>query len=220
MNETVAWPGPADIEYQSEAQAGGFGQTLASFLKFLDLPLGGVVLDVGTGPGLAVRLLAGRMRFVVGSDLSPTMLDHPRGLSAGSDPFAGAWVTSDALRLPFARGTFDAVLATNLLFLLSDPGQGVAELARVVHPGGTVGWLNPSAELNRASAAAFADERGLTGFGRFSLINYGRIAEQYHRLSDEQWAASAGECGLGDVRVERRGGGLMTILKGRKRQDG
>lgn len=225
MNQAVQgadaeWPGPADVAYQSAAQAGGFGQTLASFLKFLDLPAGASVLDVGTGPGLVARLLADRARFVVGSDLSLAMLQHARALLPTDGAFAGAWVLADALALPFADRAFDAAIATNLLFLLTDPGRGMCELARVVRPGGIAGCLNPSAALSQARAEAFADARGLTGFARFSLVNYGRIAEQHHRLSDAAWADMACAAGLEEVIVEGRGGGLMTLLKGRKRRDG
>lgn len=208
------WPGPADIAYQSQAQAGGFGQTLASFVKFLDLSGGARALDVGTGPGLALRLLAERVASVVGLDASSDMLRHARTLFASD--MAAPLIAGDAPALPFADASFDAALATNLLFLLPDPRAGLAELARVVRPGGTVGWLNPSDSLSQAAAAAFCDGRGMTGFARFSLINYGRIAEQYRRLSGEAWAELARAAGLTDVIVEGRAGELMTIGKGRK----
>jgi ubiquinone/menaquinone biosynthesis C-methylase UbiE len=213
--EPGVWPGPADIAYQSQAQAGGFGQTLASFVKFLDLPEAARVLDVGTGPGLMVRMLGPRVPLAVGVDASPDMLRHARSLREGET--SGAFVAGDALRLPVADASFDAALATNLLFLLPDPLDGLRELARVVRPGGTVGWLNPSEALSQAAAAAFCDGRGMSGFPRFSLINYARIAEGHHRLSGEQWAELAAAAGLTDARTEGRGGGLMTIGKGRKR---
>jgi ubiquinone/menaquinone biosynthesis C-methylase UbiE len=219
MDERAEWPGPADVKYQAEAQAGGFGQTLASFIRFLDLPAGASVLDVGTGPGLAVRTLADRVRFVVGCDSLREMLRQANSLLPGGAHFAGAWLTADALQLPFAPAAFDAALATNLLFLLPDPPAGVFEMARVVRPGGTIGWLNPSSSLTRASAAGFADARGMTGFARFSLINYGRIAEEYHPPTDEAWAESARGAGLTDIVIEGRAGGLMSLLKGRRRLD-
>lgn len=219
------WPGPADVQYQAQAQAGGFGQTLASFVKFLDLPPAARVLDVGAGPGLFTRLAAAEAALAVGVDLSQDMLRHARTLLPHDAPsptgasVACALAAADAVRLPFPASTFDAAAATNLLFLLPDPALGVGELVRVVCSGGIVGWLNPSGRLTQAAAAAFADERGLTGFARFSLINYGRIAEQYPRLSDEQWVGLAAVAGLAEIKVEGRGGGLMTLLKGRKRND-
>lgn len=208
------WPGPADIEYQSQAQAGGFGQTLASLVKFLDLPDAPRVLDVGTGPGLIVRMLAPRSPLVVGMDASAAMLLQARSLWEGGA--SGSFVGGDALRLPVADASFDAALATNLLFLLPDPLDGLRELARAVRPGGIVGWLNPSDTLTRSAATVFCDGRGMTGFPRFSLINYARIAEGHHRLSGEGWAALARAVGLSDVMTEGRGGGLMTIGKGTK----
>lgn len=213
--ESGEWPGPADIAYQAQAQAGGFRQTLGSFVKFLDLPDGARALDVGTGPGLALRLLAARHPFVVGMDASVDMLRHAQTLL---EPGVSApLVAGDALRLPFADASFDAALATNLLFLLPEPLEGLTELARVTRSGGSVGWLNPSDALSQSAAAAFCDGRGMTGFARFSLINYGRIAEQYHRLAGEGWAELARAAGLTDVLTEGRAGGLMTIGKGRKR---
>ena len=217
MDQRAEWPGPADIAYQTEAQAGGFGQTLASFVKWLDLPAGATVVDVGTGPGLVVRLMRERCGFVVGSDNSPEMLRHARSLLPAGAPDPGAWAAAEASRLPFGRNAFDAAVATNLLFLLEHPGKAVCELARVVRSGGVVGWLNPSERFSQASAAEFADGRGLTGFARFSLINYARIAEQHHRLAAEQWRELAHAAGLVDIEVEGRGGGLITLVKGRKR---
>ena len=214
------WPGPADVAYQSAAQAGGFGQTLASFVKFLDLPAGAAVLDIGTGPGLVPRLMAGRARLVVGIDRSPQMLQEARQRISADATLPGGWVLADALCLPFCDAAFDAAVATNLLFLLADPAAGVCELARVLRPGGITGWLNPSDMLSQASAAAFTEARGMTGFPRFSLINYGRIAEASHRLSAGAWAEIAQAAGLKDIVTESRGGGLMTLVKGRKGGDG
>jgi ubiquinone/menaquinone biosynthesis C-methylase UbiE len=213
-DEPDNWPGPADIAYQSQAQAGGFGQTLASFVKFLDLPDSARVLDVGTGPGLMLRLLGPKLPLVVGADESPEMLRHARGQFEPG--ISAPLLAADALRLPCADASFDAALATNLLFLLPDPLAGLRELARVLRHGGIAGWLNPSDALSQSAAAAFCDGRGMTGFPRFSLINYARIAEQHHRLPGDGWADLARAAGLTDVVVEGRAGGLMTIGKGRK----
>lgn len=216
MNEQNQWPGQADIEYQTQVQASGFGQTLRGFVKFLNLPPRGTVLDAGTGPGLVPRLLASAAALVVGCDDSDAMLRRARQLAPPDEPSAPHFVLADALRLPFASASFDAVLATNLLFVVPDLLGTAHELARVTRRGGWVGWLNPSDRLNRETAAAFAGDRGLAGFAGFSFVNYGCIAESGHRLSPEQWSALASMAGLRDVRVETRADGLMVFLKGRK----
>lgn len=206
-------PGPADVEYFTQAQAGGWGETLRGFAKFVALPQGWRVLDVGTGPGLLPRLaVEGGARLAVGVDDSPEMLRR----ACGSAPnyLTPTWVLADGLRLPFAAGAFDAVLATNLLFLLADPAAGIAALARVVRPGGVVAFVNPSEAMSWAAAEDFAAQRGLAGFARFSFLNYGRLAEEHHRLGSAQWAALAAAAGLTNVRIETRVGGLVVFLRG------
>ncbi len=216
MDEQKQWPGQADVEYQAQVQASGFGQTLRGFVKFLNLPAGVSVLDVGTGPGLVPRLFGSGAGLVVGCDDSDEMLRRARTLALASAPSGPSFVRADALRLPFASASFEAVLATNLLFVVPDLLGTAHELARVARRDGCVAWLNPSDQLNRETAAAFAGERGLAGFAGFSFVNYGRIAESGHRLTGEQWSALASAVGLRDVHAESRAGGLLVFVKGRK----
>lgn len=216
MDEQTQWPGQADVEYQAQVQASGFGQTLRGFVKFLNLPAGGSILDVGTGPGLVPRLLSPDAGLVAGCDDSDAMLRRARALALAGVPSTPCFVRADALQLPFGSASFDAVLATNLLFVMPDLFGTAHELARVARWGGCVAWLNPSDRLNRETASAFAGDRGLAGFARFSFVNYGRIAESGNRLSGEQWSALAFTVGLRDVQVELRAGGLLVFVKGRK----
>ncbi|HEU5003991.1 MAG TPA: methyltransferase domain-containing protein [Actinomycetota bacterium] len=89
------------------------------------------VLDAGTGTGLVADALAaaGGLR-VVGVDRSAAMLAHRR---AARPP----GVQADALRLPFADGSFDAWVGAFLLNHLP-PEQPLREAARVLRPGGAV----------------------------------------------------------------------------------
>lgn len=225
MSENRELPGPADVDYFTQAQAGGWGEMLRGFARFLALPPGWRVLDVGAGPGLLPRLLAGAgARLAVGCDDSPAMLRRAAALTAGQTDDSGApgertgvapaWVLADGVRLPFAAGAFDATVATNLLFLLRDPAAGIAALVRVTRPGGVVAFVNPSEGMSAAAAETLAAQRGLEGFARFSFVNYGRLAEAHHRLSAAQWSALAESAGLTDVRAEMRAGGLVVFVRG------
>jgi demethylmenaquinone methyltransferase/2-methoxy-6-polyprenyl-1,4-benzoquinol methylase len=100
------------------------------------------VLDVATGTaGVAIELVRRRGCRVVGVDQSPEMLDAGRarvaraGLENRIELVAG-----DAQRLPFAEGEFDALTFTYLLRYV-EPERALAELARVVRPGGTIAML-------------------------------------------------------------------------------
>jgi demethylmenaquinone methyltransferase/2-methoxy-6-polyprenyl-1,4-benzoquinol methylase len=94
------------------------------------------VLDVCCGTGdlsVAARNAGGD---VTGLDFSEPMLERARGKAADIE-----WVEGDALTLPFADGSFDAVTVGFGVRNFSDIEHGLAELRRVVRPGGRVGVL-------------------------------------------------------------------------------
>jgi demethylmenaquinone methyltransferase/2-methoxy-6-polyprenyl-1,4-benzoquinol methylase len=98
---------------------------------------GGHVLDVATGTGLVAAELVRRGHRVTGLDQSPEMLEVARARFAGSIDL----VEASAESLPFADATFDHLTFTYLLRYVDDPGATLAELARVVRPGGTIASL-------------------------------------------------------------------------------
>ena len=98
---------------------------------------GGSVLDVATGTGLvAERLLAGGHR-VTGLDQSPDMLAVARSRFGDRVDL----VEASATEIPFADASFDHLTFTYLLRYVDDPAATLAELARVVRPGGTIANL-------------------------------------------------------------------------------
>jgi malonyl-CoA O-methyltransferase len=90
------------------------------------------VLDAGCGKGRFARVLAGRCASasIVGLDLAEAMLRHvPEGIGA----CAGSMTA-----LPFPSGIFDCAYATESLEHAVDIQAAVAELCRVVRPGGRI----------------------------------------------------------------------------------
>lgn len=103
---------------------------------------GSWVLDVATGTGLVARELARKNLRVVGLDQSPAMLGQAvrRTRDAGLGERI-RFVLGQAQALPFADEAFDAVTFTYLLRYVDDPAATLAELARVLRPGGVMASL-------------------------------------------------------------------------------
>jgi SAM-dependent methyltransferase len=96
------------------------------------------VLEIGCGTGGEARAhaaAAGRSGLVVGIDRDAELLSAALGRLAPGRP-APCFVRGDVLALPFRDARFDAVVADRVLHLLDDPALAVAELHRVLRPGG------------------------------------------------------------------------------------
>ncbi|MEE1619046.1 ubiquinone/menaquinone biosynthesis methyltransferase [Brachybacterium sp. J153] len=91
------------------------------------------VLDLAAGTGTSSAAIARAGAKVVAADFSLGMMSEGRRRGAPV-PFVGA----DAQHLPFADGSFDAAVISFGLRNVQDPRQGLAEMARVVRPGGRV----------------------------------------------------------------------------------
>jgi ubiquinone/menaquinone biosynthesis C-methylase UbiE len=111
----------------------------AQMLEELRLGPGSRVLDVGCGYGADAADIAHRVGAgsVVGIDLSHTMIEEARRRTGGRR-LDLSFQVADAAELPFPDDTFDACRAEAVLEHLTNPGQAVAEMARVTRPGGRV----------------------------------------------------------------------------------
>ncbi len=112
------------------------------WLGLLDPRRGERVVDIGAGIGDMTVPIAQRIRpggVVHALDLSPGLLQHARHL-AGQTGVLDAVVTDtgDAGALPYDDGTFDAALCRWVLLHLPVPQQALAEMRRVLRPGGRV----------------------------------------------------------------------------------
>ena len=97
--------------------------------RALDLKPGERVLDLAAGTTTSTVALARTGATVVGCDFSLGMLRQGRGRGV-------PLVAGDALRLPFADGSFDAVTISFGLRNVHDTSRALAELLRVTRPGG------------------------------------------------------------------------------------
>lgn len=104
-------------------------------------PRGARVLEVGCGPGhLSIRLAREHGLDVTGLDLDPAMIERARanGDRIGPDDIGRrpSFLAGDVASLPFPDGSFELVVSTFSMHHWTHPPAGLAEIGRVLRPGG------------------------------------------------------------------------------------
>ena len=108
------------------------------FLDWINVPNGSRWLDIGCGNGAFTELLVERCQpsDVQAFDPSAAQLAYARNRLPASAPVT--WAEADAMRLPVPDASSDAAVMALVLFFVPEPAVGVAEMYRVVRPGGVV----------------------------------------------------------------------------------
>ena len=91
------------------------------------------VLEIATGPGLLARHVAPAASRMIATDYSDGMIAEAK---KGPRPANLEFEVADAMSLPYADGSFDAVLIANALHIVPDPQKVLREISRVLRPGG------------------------------------------------------------------------------------
>lgn len=164
------------------------------FLDWLGLPEGLRWLDVGCGNGAFTELLIERC-----APSEVRAIDPSEGQLAYARRRAGAGVVEyrrgEAQALPFADGAFDAATMALVINFVPDPAAAVAEMARVVRPGGLVATY-----MWDISGGGFTMEplrKALDGMGAPTHIPGADV------VRIERLRALWQEAGLGDVATRR-----------------
>ena len=184
---------------------------------------GETVLDVATGTGaVAIELVRQKGCRVVGLDQSPEMLAEARRRV----PLGVELVEGDADHLPFDDASFAALTFTYLLRYVDDPGPTLAELGRVVKPGGTVAGLEfaiPENPVARSAWEAYV-RIGLPMAGRLISPGWSNVGSFLGPSARDFWSRYPLErllelwqdAGLIDVRHRRMSFGGGIVIWGRR----
>ncbi len=184
------------------------------------------ILDLCAGTGdLALTCRgAGKGRAWIAADFCPEMLEGTRGKEGAGALFLSA---ADAMQLPFGDRCVDAVTVGFGVRNFADVRRGLAEIARVLRPGGQFMVL----EFYRDDRAASGEARGVPGLIRFGLNTVipligkivGRDSAAYSYLpssmgeflTPSEFADLLREFGFAEVIIERQTFGIAHIVGGR-----
>jgi SAM-dependent methyltransferase len=151
---------------------------------------GAAVLDVGCGPATDTLPLAGRVApggRVMGVDHDPEMIaEAERRAAAAGHGGEVEHRIADACALPFPDGAFDAARSERLFLHLAEPERALAEMVRVVRPGGRVVVLDtdwgtrsvdaPEPDLERRMARVLAEGCLVNGYSGRRLYGMAKRA--------------------------------------------
>ena len=207
---SVEGPDPRDVAFEAVAEVGPQR-----------------VLEVGGGPGeLAARIADELGCDVVMVDISPRMVELARGRGVRAK-------VGDVQSLPFPDATFDCAVAAWVLFHVPDLDRGIAELARVLRPGGRLVAVTNSVdhmkELREIAGAAawarvFTRENGAELIGSHFDVVERRDVDGWATIDDDEvvrgFVASLDPdeaVELGDYRLplrSRRASSVFVATKG------
>ena len=151
------------------------------------------VLDVGCGEGRFCRLLAAAGLHATGIDPAALLIERAVELHPEGD-----YRTAAAEQLPFGNAAFDMVVAYLSLIDIADVKQAIAEMTRVLRPGGHVlianltsfwsasnptGWQRDADGTERFVLDNYMDERSdWIGWGNLRVLNWHRPLSTYMSL--------------------------------------
>jgi len=170
------------------------------------------VLDLGIGPGTSAIEMArvDPSRSHVGLDLSARMV-AVAAVRARSAGVPLALVRGDGLALPFRSAAYDGATGHSYLYLLPDPQAGLAEVCRVLRPGGTAAFLEPAAGPASPRQALRDGPRHL-----LAMVMWRGMSRLHRRFDAALLGGLAREAGLVEVAVETVMAGYGLVVTGRR----
>lgn len=158
------------------------GASLARLVELMEPVADWQMLDIATAAGHTAFAFAPHVAGVVASDLVDEMLEVARGQAVTRGLTNVTFESADAEALPFDDGSFDAVTSRIAPHHFAAPDRFIAEVARVLRPGGSFGLVD---NMVNDEASLFVND-------------WERKRDPSHvlALSVEQWTSLIGDAGM------------------------
>lgn len=232
-HERSRWAGRAQAYERSFARLCAY--PTPALLDAAAVRAGRRLLDAGTGPGTVAAAALARAARVVAVDADAGMLD-----AAGRQAPDARRCAAALPHLPFPAAVFDAAVANFVLNHVGNPAATLAELCRVVRPGGRVAvtvWPSPHPPLQRlwgeAVAAAggappadlprLAPERdfprtepglaGLLAGAGLADVRCQTLTWTHHADPEDWWAGPAAGIGSAGLMMQRQPAAVRARLR-------
>ena len=174
----------ANAERYATSPVHAEGESLSRLVEMVQPRADWEAIDIATGPGHTALAFAPKVRHVIASDLTPEMLKVARGLAKKRGLTNVSFQEVPAEKLPFPDGSFDLVTCRTAPHHFADVPAFVAEVARVLRPGGILGLVD-NISPDEPKAAALYNE-----FEKLRDPSHGRC------LSESEWLGLIADAGL------------------------
>jgi len=174
----------ANAESYATSRVHAEGESLSRLVEAVQPRPDWEAIDIATGPGHTALAFAPKVKHIIASDVTREMLLVARGLAEKRGLTNVSFAEIPAERLPFPDASFDLVTCRTAAHHFADVPAFVAEVARVLRPGGVFGLVD-NISPDEPTAAALHNE-----FERLRDPSHGRC------LSESEWLDLIADTGL------------------------
>ena len=174
----------ANAERYATSRVHAEGESLSRLVETVQPQAHWEAIDIATGPGHTAMAFAPKVRRVIASDITPEMLQVARGLAAKRGLSNITFAEMPAEKLPVPDASVDLVTCRTAPHHFADVPAFVAEVARVLRPGGVFGLVDNISPADPAAASQYNE------FEKLRDPSHGRC------LGESEWTDLIKRAGL------------------------